>query len=372
MTLLPVDTDVLEDVCRDIAQDNYGFIYVSDQKGEIKSAYESADVGLVNARSLSSSDMRKALTEMAADEFVDLEQLRDGVFYVDPFGVKGNMNITRELTNLFGQRLVVTGETLRSRFSLAIDDMEFFADELADRNYLRRITAGKRDYYTIGPQLKEHADDVGLDSRLEREASNGKIAHSDLESVIDVDATSDVIRYLDREGYIVDLDGEYLVEEAIDEYGRYLAEEIEEAVENEFEESSYVLRVGEFDQVVENEIESRFDVLSQARSVRGEILEETRATLVDRLGLEEGREMVEATDPFEDVVEDHARRILTDLKAEQDQLPGTLPEWIELAEEHFTELQVSSTTAVNEHVRDAVRERYRSLVNEEEFGGMAA
>ncbi|MFC4540397.1 hypothetical protein ACFO5R_00405 [Halosolutus amylolyticus] len=372
MTLLPVDTDVLEDVCRDIAQDNYGFIYVSDQKSEIKSAYESANIGLVNARSLSSSDMRKALTVMAADEFIDIEQLRDGVFYVDPFGVKGNMNITRELTNLFGQRLVVTGETLRSRFSLAIDDIEFFADELADRNYVRRITAGKRDYYTIGPQLKEHADDVGLDSRLEREASNGKIAHSDLESVIDVDATADVIRYLDREGYIVDLDGEYLVEEAIDEYARYLAEQIEDAVEAEFEESSYVLRTGEFEKVVENEIDNRFDVLSKARSIRGDLLDGTRDTLIDRLGLKAEQEMVEAIEPFEAVVEDHARRVLIDLKAEQDQLPGTLPEWVELAEDHFEELHVSDTTDVNKYVRNAVQDRYRALVNEEEFGGMAA
>lgn len=371
MTLLPVDTDVLEDVCRDIAQDNYGFVYVADQKKELKSGYESADVGLLNARSLTASELREALTGMTADEFVDLDQLRDGVFYVDPFGVKGNMNITRELTNLFGQRLVVTGETLRSRFSLAIDDLDFFVDELAERDYVRRITAGKRDYYTIGPQLKEHADDVGLDSRLQSEASDGKIAHGDLESVIDVAATSDVIRYLDREGYIVDLDGEYLVEEAIDEYAQFLATEIEEAVENEFEESSYVLRSGEFEQVVENEIDTRFDVLSKARTVRPDILEGARDTLTDRLGLEHGREMVEVVEPFRAVAEDHARRIRSDVKAETDQLPGTLPEWIELAEDHFEELQVSSTTAVNEHVRDAVRERYRSLVNEEEFGGMA-
>ena len=372
MTILPVDKDVLEDVCRDIARDNYGFVYVTDQKNEIKSGYESADLGLISARSLSLSDMRKTLSEMDADEFASIEQLRDGVFYVDPFGVQGNMNITRELTNLFGQRLVVTGETLRSRFSLAIDDMEFFATELEDRNYLRRITAGKRDYYTIGPQLKEHADDVGLDSRLVREASNGKIAHSDLERVIDVDATADVIRYLDREGYIVDLDGEYLVEEAIDEYGRYLAIEVEDAIEAEFEDSSYVLRISEFTQVIENEIDSQFDVLSTARSVREELLDAARDTLLDRLGLEAGREMVVASEPFEGVVDDHARRILTDLKAEHNQLPGTLPEWVELAEDDFEEFQVSTTTDVNEYVRDAVREQYRTIVNEEEFGGMAA
>ncbi len=371
MTLLPIDTDILEDVCRDIAQDNYGFVYVADHKKELKSGYESADIGLLNARSLSSSDMREALTEMTSDEFVDLEQIRDGVFYVDPFGVKGNMKITGELTNLFGQRLVVTGETLRSRFSLAIDDLEFFVDELAERDYIRRITAGKRDYYTIGPQLKEHADDVGLDSRLAREASNGKIAHADLESVIDVAATSDVIRYLDREGYIVDLDGEYLVEEAIDEYAQYLAGEIENAVESEFEESSYILRVGEFEQVVENEITRQFDVLSEARSVRREIIDGVRETLVEQLGLNVGREMVEASEPFAAVTEDHAQRILTEVKADANQLPGTLPEWVELGEEHFEELRVSSAESVNEHVRDAVREQYRTLVNEEEFGGMA-
>ncbi len=122
MTVLPIDTDVLEDVCRDIAQKNYGFVYVMDQKSDIKSGYESADVGMLNAGSLAASDMRKALSEMSGNEFVDVEKLRDGVYYVDPFGVKGNMNITRELTNLFGQRLVVTGETLRSRVSLAMDE----------------------------------------------------------------------------------------------------------------------------------------------------------------------------------------------------------------------------------------------------------
>ena len=366
MTILPVDSDVLEDVCRDIAQNNYGFLYVSDQKSEIKSGYEGADIGLLNASSLSASDMRESLAEMSSDEFVDLEQLRDGVYYVDPFGVKGNMNITRELTNVFGQRLVVTGETLRSRFSLAIDDLDFFVDELVQRDYLRRITAGKRDYYTIGPQLKEHADDVGLDARLEREASNGKIAHSDLESVIDVNATSDVIRYLDREGYIVDLDGEYLVEDAIDAYGEYLAEQIDDVVEEEFTESNHALRVGEFEQVVENAIDSRFDVLSTARSVRREILDETQATLVDRLELDVGPEIVAVADPFDHLVDERARRILEEVKGEYDVFASP-SEFTDRAEERFAELQITHDDRVNEYVRNTVADRYEAIVAEEEF-----
>lgn len=366
MKIRPVDTDVLEDVCRDIAQDNYGFIYVADQKSEIKSGYENADVGMLKAGSLAASDMRKALSSMSGDEFVDLEQLRDGVYYVDPFGVKGNMNITRELTNLFGQRLVVTGETLRSRFSLAIDDLEFFVDELTERDYLRRITAGKRDYYTIGTQLKEHADDVGLDARLEREASHGKIAHSDLENVIDVNATSDVIRYLDREGYIVDLDGEYLVQEAIDEYAEFLAGEIEEAVEGAFEESNHALPVSEFEQVVENAIDSRFDVLTTAREVRSEILRETRATLVDRLALDVGTEVVTVAEPFDRIVDERARRILTEVKGEYDVFASP-SEFTERAQDQFEELQVAHDDRVNEHVREAVIDRYETIVADEEF-----
>ncbi len=212
---------------------------------------------------------------------------------------------------------------------------------------------------------------MGLDARLTREASNGKIAHKDLERVIDVNATSDVIRYLDREGYIVDLDGEYLVEEAIDEYAGLLATEIGEAVEEKFEESSHVLQTDEFEQVIENEIDARFEVLSKAQSVRTKILDETQTKLIDQLGLDLGRRMVEIKESFDSVTDDHARRIHSTVKAEADQLPGMLPEWVDLAEAHIEELQVSNATAVNEHVRDEVREQYRALVNEQEFGGRA-
>ena len=73
MSLLPVDTDALKDICRDVAMSNYGFLYVTDKKGELQSAYESADTGTLNASDLSSSDLRDALREASSDEFADLE-----------------------------------------------------------------------------------------------------------------------------------------------------------------------------------------------------------------------------------------------------------------------------------------------------------
>lgn len=367
MSLLPVDTDALERVCRSVALDSYGFLYASDQKEKIKTGYENAEKGVFNARSLSMSDLRPAMEEIAGEEFSDIEKIRDGVYYVDPFGAREGNNIKDELTNLFGQRLVVTGETLRSRFSLAIDDVDFFVDELVQRDYVRRVTAGKRDYYTIGPRLKEHADDVGLDARLRSEATHGKISHSDLENVIDVVATTDVIRYLDREGYIVDLDGEYLVEEAIDEYADYVAGEIAETVEDEFADSSYALRDDTFEEVLRQSIEGRVDVLSKARRIESDLLEAVEASLAERLGLNrDPRGIVTMQEPLDEFAESEARRILSEVKAEYDVFSSP-SEFTERAADRFDDLHAASDPQVEEYIEDEVRERFERIVEEEQF-----
>lgn len=370
MPLRPVDTDTLEDVCEAIARKNYGFIYITEDKNEIKNAYEGSETSMLKANELSTSDIRKGLNEIAANDFTDVDQIRDGVFYTDQFGAVGNEEITNELTALFSQQLVVTGERLRSVFSLAIDDLEFFVDNLESRGYLRRIRAGQNDYYTIGPKLKERADDVGLESKLAQDAVNGKISHSDLESVVDVSATTDVIRYLENEDLIIDLDGEYLVKSLLEEYGKHLADEIAEAVESEFEAATYILETDEFEQVVENEIRDRFDVLSRAREVKGEIIRNTRAALEDRLEVETERTVAKQTEEFRHHTEAEARRIMEDIQMELDTEPGTVEGWIEAAEDHFEEIRVSNTNTVNDHIREEISEKYTEIVNEEKFGGM--
>jgi len=369
--LRPVDTDTLEDVCESIARENYGFIYITDDKNAIKSAYEGSETGMLKAGELSTSDIRKGLSEIAANDFTDFDQIRDGVFYIDQFGAVGNEEITNELTALFSQQLVVTGERLRSVFSLAIDDLDFFVDKLESRGYLRRIRAGQNDYYTIGPKLKERADDVGLDSKLAQDAVNGKISHSDLESVVDVSATTDVIRYLEKEDLIIDLDGEYLVKSLLEEYGQHLGDEIAGAVEDEFETATYILQIDEFEQIVENEIRNRFDVLSRAREVEREIIGQTRSALESRLDIETDQTVAIQTEKFQQHIEAEARRILDDVQAEVDTEPGKLEGWVEAAEDHFEEIRVSNTNAVNDHIREEIKQQYKQTVNDEKFGGMA-
>lgn len=371
MTLRPIDTDTLEDVCESIARKNYGFIYIAEDKNEIKNAYEGTDTGMLKANELSTSDIRKGLSEIAADDFTDFDQIRDGVFYIDQFGAVGDEEITTELTMLFSQQIVVTGERLRSVFSLAIDDLDFFVDKLESRGYLRRIRAGKNDYYTIGPKLKERADDVGLDSKLAQEAVSGKISHGDLESVIDVSATTDVIRYLENEDLIIDLDGEYLVKSLLEEYGKHIADVIESEVESEFQTATYILEIDEFEQVIKNEIKERFDVLSRAREVEGEIIKHTRLALEESLGIETNHDTAIQTEEFDQHTRAEARRILEEVQAELNVEPGKLSGWVEAAEGHFEAIQVSNTTSVNKQIREEIKEQYREVVNAEKFGGMA-
>jgi hypothetical protein len=370
MSLRPIDTDVLEDVCGTVARQNYGFIYINDNKTAIKNGYEQADTGTLKAGELSISDIRKGLSEIAADDFTDFEQIREAVFYMDQFGAVGNEEITEELTLVFNQHLVVTGERLRSAFSLAIDDLDFFVDELESREYLQRIRAGQNDYYTIGPKLEERADDVGLDSQLAQDAVHGKISHSDLEDVIDVSATTDVIRYLEKQDLIIDLDGEYFVQSLSTELAAHLAGEIKDAIVDEFETAKHILEAEEFEQVVTNEIRERFDILSYLGEVQQNLIDETVSAAGERIGIEMKQGMAIQSEEFNQYTTSEARRIFNDVKAEIKKEPGKLDGWAEAAEEYLEEVRVSNTSTVNNHIRSVIKEQYIEVVNEEEFGGM--
>ncbi|NHN61191.1 MULTISPECIES: hypothetical protein [Halorussus] len=364
MPLRPTDTDLLADICTSVALRNYGFLYVDRVNDEIRSQYESADKSPLKASSLSQTEIKKAMDDVVADEYSELQRLRTGVYYYDPFGTGDDEGVATELTTLFRQQLVVTSEELRSRFDLAIDDIDFFADELADRNLVRRIATGERDYYTIGSRLKEQAGEAGVDARLREKATYGKLAHDQLEKVINVSATADVIRYLEAEEFVIDLDGEYLVESAIPRFGEYLADRIADDVETEFENSGYVLPEPEFGQVVENEIDERSDVLAQARAVRGDILDATEKALTDELGLDADGPVVRQTEAFESYVDRRAEEIHREVTESGERL-ATESDFREVGHPLVEEVHVGTAQQANEYARDAIRERFDERVTEE-------
>ncbi|WP_115865211.1 hypothetical protein [Halorussus litoreus] len=363
MPLRPTDTDVLADICTSVALQNHGFLYVDRVGDEIRSQYESSDTGALKASSLSRTDIKKAMDDIVSDEYSELQRLRTGVYYYDPFGTGDNREITAELTALFRQQLVVTSEKLRSRFEVAIDDIDFFTEELEDRRLLKRVAAGERDYFTIGSQLKEQAGEAGVEARLQEKATYGKLSHDQLEKVINVSATADVIRYLEAEGFVIDLDGEYLVQsdEAIAEFGAYLARQIGDDVATEFESSAYLLPAEEFSQLVENEVSERSDVLAQAREVRGDVLDATEDALADDLGLEEDAPVVRQGDEFEAYVDRRAEEIQREVTSSDERL-ATESDFHDVGHPMIEEIHVGTAQQANEYARDAIRDRFDEMV----------
>ena len=372
MPLRPVDQDALAEACRSIARTNYGFVYVDRDQDQIKNAYESQDKSMLHTDSLSTSQIKEPLREIAGDDNFPFEQIRSGVFYMDPFGVGIDMGIAGELQRLFRSQIVITTEELRQRFDLAHDDAEFFASELHDRDLVMRIVAGNRDYYTVGPKLKDHVDGDGedLNDKLAHRSMNGKISHGQLEEAITVSAVSDVIDYLQTEGYVIDLDGEYLVPAAIDEFTRWLAGEIQSDVIDAFETTGYVMPVSEYDSLLTEQIESRSNVLAGVRSSRGDTSErEILQSVKERFAsgdepqlVTENRLAVHAG-PIEEEIETHAQELVRPVL--NDTTAGTPSSMLEDVKPDIDELRLAQTDAANEYLRGRITDRAEELIRED-------
>jgi|GEM_PF-1003357 len=374
MPLRPVDRDVLSDACRSIAQDNYGFVYVDRDEEEIKSEYQTGEKGLMNADSVSTADVKDGLDEVAAEETSPFERIRGGVYYVDPFGIGIDMGVADELQELFRNQIVITTEQLRQHFDLAHDDAEFFAEELRtnDRGLVMRIVAGNRDYYTVGPKLKDHVGSSGedLDDKLIHRSRDGRLSHEKLEDAISVAAVSDVIDYLQTEGYVVDLDGEYLVPAALDEFTRWLADEIESEVVDAFDDSGHVMPAAEYDSLIRSEVERLSDVFSAVRSSRGdtterEILAGVRDRLADNIQIEvnERHGIAAKRDAVEADIESYSEEIVQDVLGGKSTM--SLPNAKETAREQVDELQLAVTDTANSYLRDQITERVHEQIEEE-------
>jgi len=371
MPLRPVDRDVLEDISQDITQSNYGFLYVDRVRDDLKDQYQSREKRRLKAPKLSNSDMKEALRDLAEDENYSLERIRSGVFYWDPFGSGTRTGITERLKGVFRDQMVVTTEDLRKAFDLAHEDADFFASQLRRQNLVMRIAAGSRDYYSVGSRLKEETGEDDLKGKLKRRSTHGKLSHGQLEEAISVAATSDVIGYLQGEGLIIDMDGEYLVRSALDEFAEKLADDLGDDVSRAFDDAGNVMPTGEYDSLVESEIEVRSNVLAHVRSSGADVDKRDVVEAVQDEYDEEGdphievleaRSLAKATEPFERMVEaraeDLTRPLLQDLTAATaDSLKSELREEIE-------ELHLTTSDAGNAYARTQVRERGEELIDE--------
>ncbi|SFR45552.1 hypothetical protein SAMN04487947_1639 [Halogeometricum rufum] len=368
MPVRPVDRDVLSDICGEIAQDNCGFLYVDRAKDRIQSEYESADKSMLKAGSVTASSIEETLSDLAADDAFEFERLRPRAYYISPFGGGGlEKQIMSTLTTLFRTQMVVTAEAIRDAFDIAHDDLAFFTRELRNRRFVMRIAAGNREYFTVGGYLEEETDEPGLTDKLETKSFSGKISHEQLEDAIAVSATSDVINYLQSEGYIVDLDGEYLVCSALDEFTRGVTKEISDDVVEAFEDAGYAMPRDEYDSLVETRVTDVSSVLDASRTVHDDTLSETRVLNSVRENLESGYDIrvrdgvAVHADPLSEVVEDYASDLVRQSMANGG--AATPSSVMEDVDAELDELHLASTEAGNAHVRDQIREAAAERAN---------
>jgi hypothetical protein len=370
----PVSTEVLQDICEDIVRDNYGFVYLADHKNEIKEQYEQAETGFKYTNSLSLSDIKEGMQEIADDDFNSFERLRGDAYFLNPLNRGWGQRIGDELESLFTTNLVLHKKRLEKKFDIAPNDVDYFARKLSESGYISRIPAGERDYFVGGSELKDETSrDIGLDAQLKSRAdTEGKLSHQELEQIIDVAATENVIDYLSQNDFVIDLNGEYLVQAALNEFAESLCDRIADPVAEEFQESKYVLHKPEFEQVIENKINESTNILKEARSVRNEILSKTEEALTEQLNLTDrpAYNMIVMSDStldgqgFDEFVDEQARAVKKQV-ARSDVTITKKSEQVSAGNERIGELQLGRTEKSREFIQNEIEDRYEDLVDQE-------
>ncbi|GAB6878432.1 hypothetical protein JCM17823_07060 [Halorubrum gandharaense] len=372
MSLRPVDTDTLGEISIEVAKENFGFLYVDRVANEIRERYESSDTPLMKAGNLSRSDVKEALQNIASEDWENIERIRSGVFYYAVFSTGPPERVLNRLRDLFmSTQQVVTAEQLREEFNLAIEDTEFFAEKLVSNGLLSRIATGSREYYSVGPKLKEKTGQNQLKDELIKQSRNGTpvgvLSHEELEQIISVNATSDVIHYLEGQlGLLSDLDGEYLVWGSIEQYGEWMAEEIAEDVADEFESTGYAMPKQEYREVVRARIEARSSILKQlSRQKRTEAVDAVQEGLTTIAEIHINGPVAVHEAPLEDEIAAHAEKIVDPILA--DGSGAAMATLKQEAKEEVADLHLADDEKANKHLRSRVQDRTETLIEEEGF-----
>ncbi|WP_284063635.1 hypothetical protein [Halobaculum halobium] len=235
-----------------------------------------------------------------------------------------------------------------------------------------RIAAGSRDYYSVGSRLKEETGEDDLKGKLKRRSTHGKLSHGQLEEAISVAATSDVIGYLQGEGLIIDMDGEYLVRSALDEFAEKLGDDLGDDVARSFDDAGNVMPTGEYSSLIESEIEVRSNVLAHVRSSgadigKRDVIEAVQSEYNDdaadpHIDVLDARSLAVAVEPFEQMVEARAEDLTRPLL--QDLTAATADSLKQELRESIDDLHLTTSDAGNAYARTQVRERGEELIDE--------
>lgn len=363
------DKEALEDAVRAAANDLNGYVNLPEKRSFIQSEYAEKRNSHINSPEVSHEDIRTGLNDFAEDSQKDIQHVENEVYFVNPFGASPDEDeeIIDRIEDTYRVHIVFSGETLRRTFDLPMDHADYFVDSLVDRDLLQRLSR-THDVYTIGSQLEKHSDEPGIDDRLANESTNGIITNDKMEKIVDSPVIPAVTSMFESDGYILDLDGEFLVMNAIEDFESHLANEVEQEVRDEFDEP--VRLESGFQSTVRNKAQDYSSRLSKIpnQETKSNIIKGVEENLRERLGIEsrdtEESSIVVIRDELEDTIQEKADTIYPRVA---DENHATARAYYESAESEVSSIATNGGQLINEYLRNAVRDEVWARIQTEEF-----
>lgn len=372
MTLLPINNEALWTACKKVAQENYGLLYMDADKnvGSVIKEYKNAQKKPLKASTINRDDLTKFLTERAKEEHDDesLTKLRESVYFLREsvyfipvvFGEKdlGDLEIEK-LTDMFKKNIVVSTEMIRKEFEVAFDDGLFFANELANRSLIKPLSEGGK-YYVMGDTLKDSVSTDLFKMAIGNYANDGLITPAGLEEAIKVDATNDVIRYLEKENILVKVNSRYLVHGMTVEFSEKVAEEIKGSVEERFKEYNYVVNETMIRGVIEENINERYNISDDM--IKEEVVSSVLDQVIMRCGFDRMHDgiLVESI-RLDQLTDEEAEKIYSEIKNEKklrDVLTFDALEMKEDADRKISaELYLNPDTTADQVIKEKIKEK---------------
>lgn len=374
MPIRNVDKDVLEDVVRETADSTTGFLELPEDRNYIQREYEERVDSIFSVSSLTHDQIRSVLDEFDSDGQKEINHVTNEVYMVNPFSTveeDGTNPVQETVLDMYRSNVVFDADTIRREFNIAPEYAEFFVEELRRKGILKRLSRSP-EVYTISEDLEQAAGANSVEDRIKREAANGIITNDRFERLVSAPLIDEVTELFESEGYIIDLGGEYLVRDAVEDYAGSLTDSVEDDIEQEFIESDYLILESTYRKELKRRLRSVSDALPHISdsSVRNDIIDHVDGELRDRFGLdtretESGEAVVVMSNAISSEIDETSEEVFISVRQND---YAKAERYYEAADGQIEDVSVSGNETISQYFRDAVREQVRNKIRTELFG----
>lgn len=386
--VLPVNTEVLDKVCMEVALDNGGLLYLRGHRDRIQEEYSASEKvkKLSKYKSkVSQEDIKNHLIDWSDGK--DLKHIRDEqLFFFNPFESKSDKSnqLYDVLTDIFNNQRYISSKELESKFrsasiEIAEDDVPEYISVLTKRD-LVEVVDGVTTFYKPGSQLKEDNDFSNLEEQLSSAAdTNGCITHSDLEDFLGIAVVDEILDDLVlNEEVLLELENKYLIntEECRRNYIQSLSDSnLRRKVKKHFKDNSYAASKKEIKELVDNHLQSELDLskltasdnlVSQAVNSLISSFETNEVSITNDDGSRIEIYELQEDNKFDDNVRSEAQDIINKVEGEiKRESPGSFNYIIENKVEPKIE-QYSNIHYIDQHITEKIQEAAKEELDNSE------